>query len=61
VYNKKVRPREFEVGDLVLKENQQQSHLERPLQDKFAPNWLGPSIVKKKFGIGYYHFLNLEG
>lgn len=61
VYNKKVQPREFEIGDLVLKENQQQSHIERPLKDKFAPNWLEPYIVKQKFSTCTYHLADMEG
>nr|XP_027093635.1 uncharacterized protein LOC113714035 [Coffea arabica] len=43
-YNKKVKPRLFEVGDKVLKRI-------LPMQDeakgKFAPNWQGPFIIKK--------------
>ena len=35
--------------------------MERQLRDKFAPNWLGPYIIKKKFGKGTYHLVDLEG
>lgn len=61
VYGKRVYPKEFKIGDFVLKENQRQSHLEQPLRDKFALNWLGPYIIKNKFGIGAYHLPYLEG
>lgn len=38
VFNKKFQPHEFQVGDIILKENQQQSHVEHLLKDKFSPN-----------------------
>ena len=31
------------------------------LQDKFAPNWLGPYIIKKKYGSRAYHLADMEG
>ncbi|XP_071912250.1 uncharacterized protein [Coffea arabica] len=44
VYNKKVKPHPFEIGDKVLKRI-------LPVSDKakgkFAPNWQRPFIVKK--------------
>ena len=45
-HNKKVRPRQFKKGDLVLKKilpNQQNP------RGKWAPNWQGPYVVKKTF------------
>ena len=43
-YNKKVKPRDFQLGDLVLRENpkNQQQWVQK---GKFEPNWLGPYIV----------------
>ena len=43
------RPREFQVGDLVLHENpKNQQH--RDQKGKFEPNWLGPYIITVAFG-----------
>jgi len=60
-FDKKVKIREFNIRDLVLKENQQTSYMECQLRDKFAPNWLGPYIIKKKYGFGAYHLAYMEG
>ncbi len=59
-YNKKVHPRDFQVGDLVLREmpkNQQQ----RTQKGKFEPNWLGPYIITEVFGSGAYQLSTTEG
>ena len=59
-YNKKVRPREFQAGDLVLRENpKNQQH--RVQKGKFEPNWLGPYIVTTVFGSGTYQLSTTEG
>ena len=59
-YNKKVRHREFQVGDLVLRENpKNQSHRER--KGKFEPNWLGPFVITATFGSGAYQLSMIEG
>ena len=45
-YDKKVRLRQFQEGELVLKRIPQnrQDH-----QGKWAPNWEGPYVVRKAF------------
>ena len=43
-YNKKVFPREFSVGVLVLLENPKNKK-NRAQKGKFEPNWLGPFII----------------
>ncbi|KAL5703378.1 hypothetical protein ACHQM5_028476 [Ranunculus cassubicifolius] len=48
-YAKKVKPREFSVGDLVLKKQLPHQHDPR---GKFRPNYDGPFIVKKVFSGG---------
>ena len=59
-FNKKVHPREFQVGDLVLRENpKNQQH--RDQKGKFEPNWLGPYIITTTFGIGSYLVSMEEG
>ncbi|XP_049386715.1 uncharacterized protein LOC125850936 [Solanum stenotomum] len=57
-YNKKVRPRNFEVGQLVVKRI-------LPHQDeakgKFAPNWQGPYVIKQVLSKGALQLANMEG
>ncbi|KAK8609165.1 hypothetical protein V6N13_025472 [Hibiscus sabdariffa] len=45
-HNKKVRPREFREGDLVLK---MILPIERDSRGKWMPNWKGPYVVTKDF------------
>ena len=59
-YNKKVHPREFLVGDLVLCENSK-NQKNRAQKGKFEPNWLGPFIIIVAFGLGAYLLSTLEG
>ncbi|XP_070047498.1 uncharacterized protein [Nicotiana tomentosiformis] len=57
-YNKKVRPRQFEVGQLVLKRifpHQEEA------KGKFAPNWQGPYLIKKVLSKGALHLADIEG
>ena len=57
-YNKKVKPRSFQIGDLVLKRI-------LPIQDeakgKFAPNWQGPFIVHKVLTGGALILAEMDG
>ncbi|XP_070055377.1 uncharacterized protein [Nicotiana tomentosiformis] len=57
-YNKKVRPRKFEVGQLVLKRILPH---QAEAKGKFAPNWKGPFIVKKVLPNGALYLTNIEG
>ena len=59
-YNKKVHPCEFQVGDLVLRENPK-NQLNREQKGKFEPNWLGPYVITTTFGFGAYQLSTLEG
>ena len=57
-YNKKVKSRHFDEGDLVLKKilpNQ------RDTQGKWAPNWEGPYVVKKVFSGGALMLQEMDG
>ncbi|XP_070007211.1 uncharacterized protein [Nicotiana sylvestris] len=57
-YNKKVRLRQFEVGQLVLK------HIlphQVEAKGKFALNWQGPYIIKKVLPKGALHLVDEEG
>jgi len=44
-YDKKVKPKSFQVGDLVLKENINKTTTNDEVKGKFEPNWLDPYIV----------------
>ena len=45
-FDKKVRPRKFNEGDLVLKK---MSHAVKDNRGKWAPNYEGPFVVKRAF------------
>ena len=53
--------RDFKIGDLVLKENQNVTTLERSQRGKFAPNWMGPYIITHKYGSGAYRLSSMDG
>ncbi|XP_070015723.1 uncharacterized protein [Nicotiana sylvestris] len=57
-YNKKVRPRNFEVGQLVLRRILPH-HQEA--KGKFAPNWKGPYIIRKILPRGALYLGDIEG
>ena len=57
-FNKKVRSKVFEEGDLVLKKrNQAMPHH----KGKFAPTYEGPYVVKKAFFGGTLILANMDG
>ena len=55
--DKKVRPRKFNEGDLVLKKVSQALKNNR---GKWAPNYEGPFIVKKAFSGGALVLANMD-
>ena len=59
-YNKTVKPRRFEKGDLVLRVAE---HVRRQISgpSKFAPSWERPFIVKEAYQSGYYMLNTYEG
>lgn len=59
-YNHKVIPRNFKVGDLVLKENPRNQQ-DREKKGKFEPNWLGPYVIISVYGSGVYQLTTSEG
>ncbi|XP_015072487.1 uncharacterized protein LOC107016570 [Solanum pennellii] len=58
VYIKKVNPRNFEVGQLVLKRIL--PHQEEA-KGKFAQNWQGPYLIKEVLSKGALHLTDVEG
>ncbi|XP_070013977.1 uncharacterized protein [Nicotiana sylvestris] len=56
-YNKKLRPRNCEVGQLVLRRILPH-HQET--KGKFAPNWKGPYIIRKIFPRGALYLGDIE-
>ena len=57
-YNKKVRPRHFEEGQLVLRRILPH-HAET--KGKFSPNWRGPFVVKRVLPNGALYLADIEG
>jgi len=57
-FNKKVRPRKFNEGDLVLKKI---SHAVKDSRRKWAPNYEGPFVVKRAFFGGALVLTNMDG
>jgi hypothetical protein len=53
-YNKKVKPREFKEGDLVLKQI-------RGGDGKFKPNWEGPYVVKEVYSGNAIRLKDMDG
>eukprot|EP01018_Ginkgo_biloba_P023093 Gb_02961 [translate_table: standard] len=60
-YNQNIKSREFEVGDLVLKENKKNTNKDREKKGKFEPNWLGPYVVIAKYRSGAYKLATQDG
>ena len=56
-YNKKVRPKHFEEGQLVLRHILPQ-HAET--KGKFSPNWRGPFVVKRVLPNGALYLADIE-
>ena len=57
-HDKKIHPRQFREGDLVLKkilQNQQDQ------KGKWAPNWDGPYVVKRAFSGGALILTEMDG
>ncbi|XP_060200749.1 uncharacterized protein LOC132629021 [Lycium barbarum] len=58
IYDKKVSPRHFEVGQLVMKRIL--PHQEEA-RGKFAPNWQGPYVIKQVLSKGALQLSDIEG
>ena len=57
-FDKKVRPRKFNKGDLVLKKI---SHAVKDNRGKWASNYEGPFVVKRAFSRGALVLTNMDG
>ena len=57
-HDKKVRPREFREGDLVLK---MILPIEKDSRGKWMPNWKGPYVVTKAFSGGALILAEIDG
>ena len=58
-YNSRVRHRDFQVEDIVLK--RVMGTARDPIQGKLSPNWEGPYRVKSWQRKGTYHLETLDG
>lgn len=59
-YNNKVKPRAFQIGDLVIKKNPCNQH-DWEKKGKFEPNWLGHFVIIFAYGSGAYQLSTSEG
>ena len=57
-YNKKIRPREFQEGELVLKKI---LPFQKDSRGKWMPNWEGPYVVKRAFSGGALILTEMDG
>ena len=55
-YSSKVKPRKFQIGDLVMRKAHPYE-----LENKLSPKWTGPFKVTEAKGNGSYNLETLEG
>ena len=58
-YDKNIRPRSFQVGDLVLPKVV--TNTRNPNDNKLKPNWEGPYKVTSFVGVGAYRLIDMDG
>ena len=58
-YNKRVKPRMFQPGDLVLRKVFENTA--DPMTGKFQPNWEGPYVVRRLGESGSYAIEKTDG
>ena len=58
-YNKRVKPRMFQPGDLVLRKVFENTA--DPTAGKFQPNWEGPYVVRRLGDLGSYAIDKTDG
>ncbi|TMW84847.1 hypothetical protein EJD97_024250 [Solanum chilense] len=59
-FNKKMQPRSFQVGDLVI-EVRRPIILNKRIGDKFKSKWDGPYVVKMAYSSGAYKIVDQGG
>ena len=55
-YTSKVKPRQFQIGDLVMRKAHPYE-----LENKLSPKWTGPFRITEAKGNGSYNLETLEG
>ena len=58
-YNQNVKPRNFAVGELVLKK--MLPNMKNPNDGKLGPNWAGPYKITSKAGQAAYRLEDMDG
>jgi hypothetical protein len=58
-HDKNIKPRVFQVGDLVLKKVL--TYMRKASEGKLRPNWEGPYKVISHAGVGSYRLEDLDG
>ena len=56
---KKIKPRVFRVGDLVLRKVV--ANTRKPNEGKLGPNWEGPYKVISQAGVGAFRLEGMDG
>ena len=59
-FNKKVKQRIFQVGDLVLAVRRSMV-MTHKTKGKFQPKWEGPFVIESVYSNGAYRLINVEG
>ena len=60
-FGNNIKDKEFNVGDIVLKENINKIIANEEAKGKFEPNWLGPYVVVDAIGSRAYMLSTLDG
>lgn len=60
-FGKKIKAKEFNMGDLVLKDNINKIVVNDEVNGKFEPNWLGPYVVVEETGSRAYNLSYMDG
>lgn len=61
VFEKNIKPKIFQAGDLVLKININKITTNYEVKGKFEPNWLGPYVVVGAIGSREYKLSSMDG
>jgi len=60
-FGKKIKTKEFKVGDFVLKENINKIATNDEVKGKFEPNWFGPFVIVEVIGSRAFKVSSMDG
>jgi hypothetical protein len=58
-HDKNIKPRAFQIGDLVLKKVM--ANIRKPNEGKLGPNWEGPYKVLSQAGLRAFRLEDMHG